>query len=147
MATVNGKDVTVVSTGAFSVTCRGPRGGRVVLLKCKVNGVWMVSQNGKAEKLSSHSGFDLPQETTEEKVKRLFPLAEVRAVANGFQKPGTAQRTIPVEDIIAIVKEHSLKDMYQEDLCQSLHRSINACCVLVGYHSGIRVTSQCGELQ
>lgn len=88
MATVNGKHVTVVSTGAFSVTCRGPRGGRVVLLKCKVNGVWMVSQNGKAEKLISHSGFDLPQETTEEKVKRLFPLAEIRAIANGFQKPG-----------------------------------------------------------
>ena len=64
-----------------------------------------------------------------------------------YQLTVTAQRTIPVEDIIAVVKELSLKEMYQEDLCQSLHRSINACCVLVGYHSGIRVTSQCGEFQ
>jgi len=85
---INGKRATIVSTGAFSVTCRGPRGGRIVLLKCRVNGVWMVSQNGKSDRLYSHSGFELPSETDEERVKRLFPLACIRAVPNGFQKPG-----------------------------------------------------------
>lgn len=57
----------------------------------------------------------------------------------------TARRVIPVEDILKAVSEFREKKMYQEDLCQSLHRRINACCVLVGYHSGVRVRSQCGE--
>lgn len=58
----------------------------------------------------------------------------------------TARRVIPVESIIAAVAEFSDKKMYQEDLCQSLHRKINACCILVGDHSGVRVRSQCGEV-
>jgi len=62
-----------------------------------------------------------------------------------YQLTVTAQRVIPVENIIAAVKEFSDKKLYQEDLCQALHRKINACCVLVGYHSGVKVRSQCGE--
>ena len=58
----------------------------------------------------------------------------------------TARRVIPVEDIIVAVKAFSKEKMYQEDLCQAIHRKVNACCVLVGYHSGVKVQSQCGDL-
>jgi NADPH-dependent 7-cyano-7-deazaguanine reductase QueF len=57
----------------------------------------------------------------------------------------TARRVIPVENIIAAVAEFREQKLYQEDLCQAIHRKINACCVLVGSHSGVRVRSQCGE--
>lgn len=57
----------------------------------------------------------------------------------------TAKRVVPVEAIIAAVAEFREQKMYQEDLCQALHRKVNACCVLVGYHSGVRVRSQCGD--
>ena len=56
----------------------------------------------------------------------------------------TARRVIPVEDIIAAAKAFSGKKMYQEDLCQAMHRKVNACCVIVGYHSGVKVRTQCG---
>ncbi len=62
-----------------------------------------------------------------------------------YQLVVTARRVVPVEDIIAAVAEFRTKKLYQEDLCQALHRKINACCVLTGYHSGIKVRSQCGE--
>lgn len=61
-----------------------------------------------------------------------------------YQLTVTAHRAIPAEDILAAVKELSETKLYQEDLCQALHRKINACCVLVGHHSGVRVTSKCG---
>lgn len=57
----------------------------------------------------------------------------------------TARRVIPVETILAAVETFKSRKMYQEDLCQAIHRQVNACCVLVGYHSGVRVRSQCGE--
>jgi hypothetical protein len=56
-----------------------------------------------------------------------------------------ARRVIPVETIIAAAHEYKYKKIYQEDLCQELHRKINACVVLVGYHSGVKLTSKCGE--
>lgn len=55
-----------------------------------------------------------------------------------------ARRVIPVEEIIEAVKAFSVEKMYQEDLCQAIHRKVNACCVIVGYHSGIKVRTQCG---
>ena len=58
----------------------------------------------------------------------------------------TARRVIPVEDLIKAVSDVKEQKLYQEDLCQSLHRRVNACCVLVGFHSGVRVRSQCGEV-
>jgi hypothetical protein len=61
-----------------------------------------------------------------------------------YQLTVTAQRAIPVEDILTAVKELSGTKLYQEDLCQALHRKVNACCVLIGYHSGVKVRSQCG---
>ena len=64
-----------------------------------------------------------------------------------YQLTVTAQRAIPVEDILAAAKELSSQSLYQEDLCQSLHRRINARCVLVGYHSGVMVRSECGGAQ
>ena len=61
-----------------------------------------------------------------------------------YQLTVTSQRAIPVEDILAAVNKLSEQKLYQEDLCQALHRNINACCVLVGFHSGVCVTSKCG---
>jgi len=56
----------------------------------------------------------------------------------------TARMVIPVEDIIAAATEFREQKMYQEDLCQAIHRKVNACCVLVGHHSGVKVRTQCG---
>lgn len=64
-----------------------------------------------------------------------------------YQLTVTSQRVIPVEDILAAVKKLSEQKLYQEDLCQALHRKINACCVLIGFHSGVRVTSRCGGFE
>ncbi len=63
-----------------------------------------------------------------------------------YQLTVTAKRVIPVETIIAAVSGFSEAKMYQEDLCQAIHRKVNATCVLVGYHSGVKVRSQCGDL-
>lgn len=63
-----------------------------------------------------------------------------------YQLTVTARRVIPVEGLIAAAAEFREKKLYQEDLCQAIHRKVNACCVLVGFHSGVRVRSQCGEL-
>lgn len=73
-------------------------------------------------------------------------ICPVDDMADVYQLTITAQRVIPVEQIIVAVKELSDKKLYQEDLCQAIHRKVNACCVLIGYHSGVRVRSQCGEL-
>ena len=62
-----------------------------------------------------------------------------------YQLTVTARRMIPVENIIAAVTDFSEQKFFQEDFCQAIHRKVNACCVLVGYHSGVRVRSQCGE--
>jgi hypothetical protein len=59
----------------------------------------------------------------------------------------TSHRTIPVEEIIKAVGEVTKEKMFQEDLTQRLHRKINACVKLVGYHSGIKVTSIAGACQ
>jgi len=56
-----------------------------------------------------------------------------------------AKRVIPVETIIAAAAEFRDQKLYQEDLCHAIHRKVNACCVLVGYHSGVKVRSQCGD--
>lgn len=56
----------------------------------------------------------------------------------------TARRVILVEDIIEAAKTFSGKKMYQEDLCHAIHRKVNAHCVLVGHHSGVKVRTQCG---
>lgn len=58
----------------------------------------------------------------------------------------TARRVVPVEDIIAAANQFREQKMYQEDLCHAIHRKVNACCVLVGYHSGVKVRSQCGDI-
>lgn len=52
---------------------------------------------------------------------------------------------IPVEDILAAVKECSAIEIYQEDLCQLLRRKLNACVTLVGWHSGVKTVVTCGE--
>jgi hypothetical protein len=57
-----------------------------------------------------------------------------------------SQRTISVEEILAAAKEATSEKKYQEELCQSLHRKINATVVLTGLHSGVRVVCRCGEL-
>lgn len=62
-----------------------------------------------------------------------------------YQLTITSRRTIPVEDILAVVAGFREKRMYQEDLCQAIHRRVNASCRVIGYHSGVRVSSQCGE--
>jgi hypothetical protein len=44
---------------------------------------------------------------------------------------------IPVEDILDVAKACGELTIFQEDLCQLLHRKINACVTLIGYHSGV----------
>lgn len=56
-----------------------------------------------------------------------------------------SRRTIPVERILEVVKKYKTQKIYQEDLCQSLHREINACVILEGNHSGVNVVSECGS--
>jgi len=72
-------------------------------------------------------------------------LCPVDSLPDVYQLTITARRVIPVEDIIAAVKTFREQKMYQEDLCQAIHRRVNACCVIVGYHSGVKVRSQCGN--
>lgn len=56
-----------------------------------------------------------------------------------------SRRTVLAEDILATVNKVSADKLYQEDLCQLLHRELNAFVRLTGFHSGIRVVSECGE--
>ena len=62
-----------------------------------------------------------------------------------YQLTITSKRVIPVEIIISAALEFREQKLYQEDLCQAIHRKVNACCVLVGHHSGVKVRSQCGD--
>lgn len=76
---------------------------------------------------------------------------EIVAVCPVDQKPDvytcvvTASRVIPVEMILEAVKDLSTKEMYQEDVCQELHRRLASCVQLTGYHSGVKTTVTCGE--
>lgn len=58
-----------------------------------------------------------------------------------------SRRSIPVETILLIVKDVCEKTLCQEELCELLHRKINATVVLVGWHSGVRTEVVCGELE
>lgn len=61
-----------------------------------------------------------------------------------YQMTVISQQTIPVETILAAVKEFRTLKVFQEDLAQKLQRKINACVILVGYHSGVKVTTTVG---
>ena len=56
----------------------------------------------------------------------------------------TAKRVVKVEDILKAVQETSTMKVYQEDLCQELHRRLACEVRLVGYHSGVRTEAVCG---
>ena len=71
-------------------------------------------------------------------------LCPVDDLPDVYQLTVTARRVIPVETILKVVSDLSTQKMFQEDLCQAIHRKVNACCVLVGYHSGVKVQTQCG---
>lgn len=57
----------------------------------------------------------------------------------------TSRRTIPVENILKAVEKLREDNLFQEELTQRLHRRINACVTLVGYHSGVKTTTTAGE--
>lgn len=57
----------------------------------------------------------------------------------------TTPVVIPVEDILEVVSECSSMKIYQEDLCQHLHRKLNACVTLTGWHSGVKTIVTCGD--
>jgi len=63
-----------------------------------------------------------------------------------YQMTVVSHRAIQVESILKSVKDVCKNRLYQEDLCQKLHRSINATVILVGEHSGVRTEVTCGEL-
>lgn len=56
----------------------------------------------------------------------------------------TARRVIPVEDILKAADEVKGMKVYQEDLCQELHRRLACEVRLTGYHSGVRTEVVCG---
>ena len=64
-----------------------------------------------------------------------------------YQMTVKSRRTIPVEEILKAVNELTKEKLFQEDLCYKLHRRINACVTLVGYHSGVKTTSIAGACQ
>lgn len=61
-----------------------------------------------------------------------------------YQCVVSASRVIPVEDILAAAKALSKKRMYQEDICQEMHRQLACRVVLTGYHSGVKTQVSCG---
>lgn len=63
-----------------------------------------------------------------------------------YEMQVVSRRVIPVEEIMKAVADAKSDKLYQEDLCQKLHRRINACVTLIGWHSGVRTISTCGEL-
>lgn len=73
-------------------------------------------------------------------------LCPVDSLPDNYRMTVAARRSIPVETIIAAAQAESQKKMYQEDLCQQLHRTINAQVTLTGWHSGVRTVVTCGDL-
>jgi len=57
----------------------------------------------------------------------------------------TAKRVIAVEDILKAAHDFSSMKVYQEELCQELHRRLACQVRLVGHHSGVRTDVVCGE--
>lgn len=55
-----------------------------------------------------------------------------------------ALRVIPVEDIIAAVKQANSTPLYQEDFTEHLHRLLAAEVESVGWHSGVHTRVVCG---
>lgn len=55
-----------------------------------------------------------------------------------------ATRVVEVEKIIAKSVEFNRSWIYQEDLCQELHRALACKVTLIGYHSGVRTEVTCG---
>lgn len=55
-----------------------------------------------------------------------------------------AARVIPVEHILSEVENLRAVELYQEDLCQRLHRALACRVVLIGSHSGVQTTVTCG---
>lgn len=56
----------------------------------------------------------------------------------------TSARTIPVETILAAVREAGAVEQYQEAFTESLSRAIGAAVKTVGHHSGVKTTVTCG---
>ena len=75
---------------------------------------------------------------------------EIVAICPVDQKPDVyactveAHRVISVEDILAESKKLKELEMFQEDICQELHRSLACKVTLVGHHSGVRTEVICG---
>jgi len=55
-----------------------------------------------------------------------------------------ASRVIPVESIISEAEKLRSAELYQEDVCQRLHRALACRIVLTGYHSGVQTKVTCG---
>lgn len=77
---------------------------------------------------------------------------EITAVCPVDRKPDVysclirCRRVLPVEDILAAVKDLGSEPIYQEDLTQRLHRRLACEVETIGFHSGVRTRVVCGEL-
>lgn len=56
-----------------------------------------------------------------------------------------SSRVIPVEDILAAVKEATREKAYQEEITRELHRALAAEVTTFGVHSGVRAVCVCGQ--
>jgi heterodisulfide reductase subunit C len=55
------------------------------------------------------------------------------------------RRMLPVEEILAAVKDATQKPAYQDDITLALHRTLACEVTTVGEHSGVKTTVKCGE--
>ena len=55
----------------------------------------------------------------------------------------TTDRVIKVEDILSLTKPYADQKIFQEDLCQELHKKLKCRVQLTGVHSGVETDVVC----